>query len=50
MAAIKAAEGRTLAQDRETSVIHGMPRSAIDAGVVDEVVALDELAGRLRYL
>jgi two-component system, chemotaxis family, protein-glutamate methylesterase/glutaminase len=48
--AIKAAEGQTFAQDQETSVIYGMPRAAFESGAVDEVVALDDLAGRLRYL
>jgi two-component system chemotaxis response regulator CheB len=50
MLAIKRAEGRTLAQDRETSVIHGMPGAAIAAGAVDHVVPLDEIARRLRFL
>lgn len=50
MVAIKRAEGRTLAQDRETSVIHGMPAAAIDAGAVDHVVPLDDIAQRLRFL
>ena len=50
MLAIKRVEGRTLAQDRETSVIYGMPRAAIDAGAVDHVVPLDELARRLRFM
>ena len=47
MAAVRAAGGRTLAQDKATSTIWGMPRAAIEAGVVDEVVALDDLAGKL---
>jgi two-component system, chemotaxis family, protein-glutamate methylesterase/glutaminase len=47
MTAIRAAGGKTLAQDRATSVIWGMPRAAIDAGVVDEVLPLDDLAKRL---
>jgi len=48
--AIKRADGKTLAQDQESSVIFGMPKAAIDAGAVDEVVALDEIAARLRYM
>jgi two-component system chemotaxis response regulator CheB len=48
--AIKAAEGKTLAQDQESSVIFGMPKAAIDTGAVDEVVALDDLAARLRTI
>ncbi|HWO22530.1 MAG TPA: chemotaxis response regulator protein-glutamate methylesterase [Kofleriaceae bacterium] len=47
--AIKRAEGKTCAQDQQTSVIYGMPKAAIDAGAIDEVVALPDLAGWLRY-
>jgi two-component system chemotaxis response regulator CheB len=48
--AIKRADGKTLAQDQETSVIFGMPKAAIDAGAIDDVAPLDELAARMRYL
>lgn len=48
--AIRRAEGRTLAQDEESSVIFGMPRSAIEAGAIEEVAPLSEIASRLRYL
>lgn len=48
--AIRRAEGKTLAQDEESSVIFGMPRSAIEAGAIDEVAPLGEIAARLRYL
>jgi two-component system, chemotaxis family, protein-glutamate methylesterase/glutaminase len=47
--AIKRAEGRTLAQDKETSVIYGMPKAAIDAGAIDEVAALSDIAAWLRF-
>ena len=47
--AIKRADGKTLAQDQATSVIFGMPRAAIEAGVVDEVAALPDIAAWLRY-
>jgi two-component system chemotaxis response regulator CheB len=47
MAAVRAAGGRTLAQDRASSTIWGMPRAAVEAGVVDEVVGLDDIAGKL---
>jgi two-component system chemotaxis response regulator CheB len=50
LAAIKAAGGVTLAQDRGSSVIWGMPRAAVELGVVDEVLGLDELAARLARL
>jgi two-component system chemotaxis response regulator CheB len=44
LAAIKAAGGRTLAQDRTTSTLYGMPRAAVELGVVDQVLPLHELA------
>ena len=47
--AIKRAEGKTCAQDQQTSVIYGMPKAAIDAGAIDEVVPLPDLASWLRY-
>jgi two-component system chemotaxis response regulator CheB len=39
--------GRVLAQDEASSVIFGMPREAFLAGVVDQVIALDDLPRRL---
>ncbi len=39
--------GIILAQDEASSVIYGMPREAVRAGVVDEVVPIQSLAGRL---
>ncbi len=47
--AIKRAEGKAIAQDAATSVIFGMPKSAIDAGAIDEIVPLSGIAGWLRY-
>jgi len=47
LAAGRAAGGRTFTQDEASCVIYGMPRSAVEAGVVDEVVALDRIAARL---
>lgn len=43
-------KGRILAQDEASSVIYGMPREAFRAGIVDQVVALDEVARRLQEL
>jgi two-component system chemotaxis response regulator CheB len=47
--AIKKAEGKTLAQDKETSVIYGMPKAAVDLGAVDEIAALGDIATWIRY-
>jgi len=47
--AIKRADGKTLAQDQATSVIYGMPKAAIDAGAIDEVAALGDIAAWLRF-
>jgi len=41
--AIKSASGLVLAQDEATSVIFGMPAEAIKAGVVDQVLGIDEI-------
>jgi two-component system chemotaxis response regulator CheB len=46
LAAIKAAGGRTIAQDQATSTVYGMPRAAVELGVVDEVAPLEGI-GRL---
>jgi two-component system, chemotaxis family, protein-glutamate methylesterase/glutaminase len=47
--AIKKVEGKTCAQDEKSSVIYGMPKAAVEAGAIDEVVTLAELATWLRY-
>ncbi|UCH77696.1 MAG: chemotaxis-specific protein-glutamate methyltransferase CheB [Candidatus Coatesbacteria bacterium] len=41
---IKRAGGAALAQDEGTAVIYGMPREAAEAGFVDKVLPLEELA------
>src|SRR6266436_3717739 len=41
--AIKAAGGLVLAQDEATSVIFGMPAEVIKAGVVDQVLGIDDI-------
>jgi two-component system chemotaxis response regulator CheB len=45
--AVHRAGGRILAQDEQSSVIYGMPREAVRAGVVDAVVPLGELPARI---
>ncbi|MCP1326433.1 chemotaxis protein CheB, partial [Halomonas sp. 707D4] len=49
MRAIRQAGGATLAQDEASSVIYGMNQEAVNAGVVQRVVALDELPGLLLH-
>ncbi len=39
--------GHVLAQDEASSVIYGMPREAVRAGVVDEIVSIHSLRDRL---
>jgi two-component system, chemotaxis family, protein-glutamate methylesterase/glutaminase len=45
--AIRRAGGGTLAQDRGTSVVYGMPNAAVQAGAVDDVVPLERMAERV---
>jgi len=42
--AIKKHGGYTIAEDKSTCVVYGMPKSAIDARVVDKVAPLHEIA------
>ncbi len=50
LAAIRAAGGKTVAQNQESSVVFGMPGAAIARGIVDHVVAGDDLAPLLMKL
>ena len=45
--AIREKGGLTLAESEETSVIFGMPKAAIEAGVVRRVVPLERVAGEI---
>jgi two-component system chemotaxis response regulator CheB len=51
LAAIRAASGRTMAQDEASSVVYGMPAKAVEQGAVEKVVHLDgiptEIVGML---
>lgn len=42
--AIQAAGGRTLAESEESCVIYGMPKAAVEAGVVERTVPLERMA------
>ncbi len=50
MVAVKAAGGRTLAQDPHSASSPLMPEAAIDAGAVDDVLPPDQIAPRLLAL
>lgn len=47
MHAIRAAGGRTIAQDEATCVVYGMPRVAVETGAAARVLPLDRIAGGL---
>ena len=36
-----------IAQDEATSVVFGMPKAAVDAGVTDAILPLDAIAARI---
>lgn len=44
---IKELGGRTIAQDKNTSIIYGMPKAAADAGAVDTVLPLQGIADEI---
>lgn len=48
--AIRAAGGRTIAQDRDSSVVYGMPRAAAERGFIQKVLPLDALGDYLNAL
>jgi two-component system, chemotaxis family, protein-glutamate methylesterase/glutaminase len=45
--AVKQKGGSTIAQDEETSTIFGMPKAAIDEGVVDKVLPLQRIPNEI---
>jgi two-component system chemotaxis response regulator CheB len=49
-AAIARTGGRVLVQDRESSVVWGMPGSVLEAGVPATTLPLDDIAPRIRHL
>jgi two-component system chemotaxis response regulator CheB len=44
---VKEKGGRVVVQDEASSVVFGMPKAAVDAGVADEVLPLGEIPGRM---
>lgn len=47
MRALKEAGARTLAQDRDSCVVFGMPKAAIETGCVDAIVPIEEMADEI---
>ncbi len=47
MKKIKQQGGYSIAQNEETSVVYGMPKAVVDAGLADEVRPLQEIAGAI---
>lgn len=47
MPEMKEAGAATIAQDEAASVVFGMPNEAIKRGAVDEVLALESIAGAI---
>lgn len=45
--AIKRSNAYTIAQDELSSVVYGMPRSAILTGFIDEILSIDEIAEKI---
>lgn len=43
----KAAGAYTIAQDESTSVVYGMPKAVVDAGLADIISPLDKIAGEI---
>jgi two-component system chemotaxis response regulator CheB len=50
LAAVKAAGGRTYAQDKASCTVYGMPKAAVEMGVVDEVLPLDQIGASVSRL
>ena len=40
----------TIVQDKDSSVVWGMPRSVIEAGAADEVVPLEQIGDRINKI
>ena len=47
---IQTAGGYTIVQDKETCTVFGMPRYAIEQGVVDEVLPLQDIEAKIAQM
>jgi len=50
MHAIKAKNGKTIAQDEDSSLIFGMPKQVIDNGDADHILSLFMISGKILEL
>ncbi|MCP4117678.1 MAG: chemotaxis-specific protein-glutamate methyltransferase CheB [Desulfobacteraceae bacterium] len=48
--AVKQSGGTTIAQDKATSVVYGMPRAAVESGCIDQVMSLNEIGRCLNVM
>jgi two-component system chemotaxis response regulator CheB len=46
---VKQKGGFIISQNEATSIVYGMPKAVVDAGIADEVVPLEEIAARIAY-
>ncbi|MDR2401563.1 MAG: chemotaxis response regulator protein-glutamate methylesterase [Deferribacteraceae bacterium] len=46
---LKEKGGFIISQDEPSCIVYGMPRAVAEAGIADEIVALDEIASRISY-
>ncbi|MDA8172549.1 MAG: chemotaxis response regulator protein-glutamate methylesterase [Nitrospiraceae bacterium] len=44
---VKSAGGRIIAQDEKTSVIYGMPKAVVEAGIADDVLPAEDIPGAI---
>jgi two-component system chemotaxis response regulator CheB len=50
MKRLKNLNGTCLAQDEASSVVYGMPKAVVDAGIADAVLPLEEIANKLNMV
>jgi two-component system chemotaxis response regulator CheB len=46
---LKLKGGFVVAQDEESSIVYGMPRAVVEAGIADEIVPLDDIYNRIVF-
>ncbi|WP_265820600.1 protein-glutamate methylesterase/protein-glutamine glutaminase [Geovibrio ferrireducens] len=46
---LKLKGGNVIAQDEESSIVYGMPRAVVEAGIADEIVSLDDIFNRIIF-